>query len=119
MHWCGPVLRSGRFSEFVEGCRHTQTLVARFDTDFVVTSPQVLDESMAANHDRRGPIRSQAAHRPQPCLEPSVIALDPVVRILARVVQHLRKEVVDHAVQRGPWWPLLAGRVPPALSRRT
>jgi hypothetical protein len=55
-----------------------------------MAAAQILDERVTADHRRRGPISSQTAHRPQPRLEPAVIALDPVVRILRRVVQHLR-----------------------------
>jgi hypothetical protein len=55
---------------------------------------------MAADHDRRGPIRSQTAHRAQPRLQSSVIALDPVVRILRRVMKSLWEEFADDAQQR-------------------
>jgi hypothetical protein len=68
-----------------------------FDSEFVVAASQVLDEGMTADHRRRSLFRSQTAHRPQPRLEPSVIALDPIVRILGRVVEHFWKEVVDNA----------------------
>jgi hypothetical protein len=74
--------------------------MARFDAEFVVTPPQILDKGMTTDHDRRGPVRSKTAHRPQPRLEPAVITLDPVVRILARVMQHPREEVVHNPQQR-------------------
>ncbi len=82
--WPRSSVRS--LGEFIEGCRDTQTLVARFDTEFVVTASQIRNERVTADHRRRGPIRSQTAHRPQPCLEPTVVALDPIVRILGRVM---------------------------------
>jgi hypothetical protein len=47
--------------------------MARFDTEFVVTAPQVLNESVPPDHRRRSPIRSQTAHRPESRLEPAVI----------------------------------------------
>jgi hypothetical protein len=53
-----------------------------------------------ADHRRRGPVRSQAAHWPEPCLESAVIAFDPVVRVLGRVVERVGEEVVDDAQQR-------------------
>ena len=60
--------------------------MAGFYAEFVVASSQVLDEGMTADHDRCSPIGSQTAHRAEPRLESSVVALDPVVRILRGVV---------------------------------
>ena len=74
--------------------------MADFDAEFVVTPPQILHERVTVDHDRRGPIRSKAAHRPQPRAEPSMIALDPIVRILRRFMEHVGKEVVNDAQQR-------------------
>lgn len=44
-----------------------------------MASVQVLDERMPSDHDDRGPISLQSAHRPQPGLEPAVVGLAPVV----------------------------------------
>ena len=53
-----------------------------------------------ADHDRRGPVRSQTSNRAKLCLESSVIALDPVVRILGGVVERVGEKLVDNAQQR-------------------
>jgi hypothetical protein len=74
--------------------------VAGFDAEFVVAASQVLDERMAADHDRRGPIGSQTAHRAEPGFESPVVALDAVVRILRGVVERVGEKVVDNAQQR-------------------
>ncbi len=50
-----------------------------FDTKLVVPAPEVLDEGVTTNHDRRGPICSQSALRSESRLETAVIGLDPVV----------------------------------------
>ena len=39
------------------------------------------------------------AHRPEPGLEPAVVAFDPVVLVLAGVVQRGRKQLLDHVRQ--------------------
>jgi hypothetical protein len=65
--------------------------MAGFDAEFVVTASHVLDERVTADRRRRGPIRPQTAHRRRPRLEPSVIALDPVVRVLGRVMENVGK----------------------------
>ena len=66
--------------------------MAGFDTEFVVAAAQVLDECVAADHDRRSLVGLQASHRPEPCFEPSVIALQAVVRVLGCVVLCAREE---------------------------
>ena len=70
-----------------------------FDPEFVVAASQILDERMAADHDRGGPVAPQAAHRAEPGFQSAVIAFDPVVRILGRVVQPARPRGLDD--QRG------------------
>ena len=54
-------------------------MVAGFDAEFVVAASQVLDERVIPDHVGCGLIGSQTAHRPEPCLESSVVALDAVV----------------------------------------
>lgn len=93
-------VRSDRLGEFIEGCRDTETRMVGFDAEFVVAASRVPDEGVTADHDRCGPIRAQAAHRAQPRLESSVVALDPIVRILRRVVENVGKEFVDDMQQR-------------------
>ena len=70
-----------------------------FDAEFVVAASQILDERMAADHNRGGPVAPQAAHRAEPGFQSAVIAFDPVVRILGRVVQPARPRGLDD--QRG------------------
>lgn len=93
--------RSDHGCEVIEGCRDAQTVVAGLDAEFVVTASQVLDERVTADHDRRGPVRSQTSHRAKRRLESPVIALDPVVRILRGVVERVGEKFVDNAQQRG------------------
>ena len=78
--------RSDCLREFVEGGGNAQERVAGFDAEFVVASPDVLDERVAADDDARGAVGLDAAHRSQPCFQPAVVTLDPVVRIPDRVV---------------------------------
>lgn len=75
----GSVCGSDRFGEFVERCRDCQMFMAGFDAEFVVSSSQILDERVISDHNRRGLIGPQAAHRSQPCLETPVVVLYPVV----------------------------------------
>ena len=49
--------------------------------EFIVAAAQVLDERVPGADDPRGPAALQSAHRPQPRFQPSVIYLDPVVRV--------------------------------------
>jgi hypothetical protein len=74
--------------------------MAGFNTEFVVASSKVLDERVAADHERCGPVRSQTSYRAKPCLESSVVALAPVVRILRGVVESVGEKFVDDAQQR-------------------
>jgi hypothetical protein len=92
--------RSDRCGQFVERCRDTQTMVAGFEAQFVVAASQVLDERVAPDHVARGLIGSQTAHRPEPRLESSVVALDAVVGVTGGVVEHFGEKVIDDAQQR-------------------
>ena len=40
---------SDHVCEFIESCRHAQTLVAGFDSEFVVAASQVLDECVTVD----------------------------------------------------------------------
>ena len=51
-------------------------------TEFVVAAAEVLDERVPGTDDSGRVEPFQAAHRPQPGLEPAVIGLDRVVRVL-------------------------------------
>jgi hypothetical protein len=89
--------------EFVEcGCT-AKSILSCVYAEFVVAAAKVLDERVTLNDHRLGAVRLQAAHRPQPCFQPAVITLNPVVRILDRVVQRPRQQLLDHVRQRrGP-----------------
>ncbi len=71
-------------------------LAVGFGAEFVVTASKVLDERVAADHYRRGPISSQTALWFQPGLEAAVVPLDPVVRVLLGVVGCFGDQFIDH-----------------------
>ena len=52
-----------------------------FGGEFVVAAAQVLDEGVPGGEDPRGAVPFQAAHRPQPGLQPAMISLDRIVGI--------------------------------------
>ncbi len=60
---------------------------------------QVLDEPVPSNHHARRSMGLQPAHRPEPCLQPAMVAFDSVVLVLAGDVQRRRNEVLDHVRQ--------------------
>ena len=55
--------------------------------EFIVAAAEVLDERVPGGDDPYGPVTFQAAHRPQPGLQPAVIGLDRVVRVALDGVQ--------------------------------
>ena len=89
---CGGSERAG---ELVERGSDAQPIEPGVDAEFVVTAPQILHEGVAADHDRRGPVALQATHRPQPGLQPGVVALHPVVREARRVVAGVGEQLLD------------------------
>jgi hypothetical protein len=64
-----------------------------------VAASQVLDESVPSDHDRRGPISSQAAQWSKPGFERAVVSLHAIVGVLLGVVKRLRDQLVDDAHQ--------------------
>jgi hypothetical protein len=50
--------------------------------EFIVAAAQILDERVPGGDDPCGPAAFQAARRPQPGLQPSMIGLDRVIRVL-------------------------------------
>ena len=68
--------------------------------EFVVAAAKVLHERVTSDHDARRPIGLQAAHRSEPSLQSSVVALDAVVRLPAAVVVGVREKVLDGTDQR-------------------
>ena len=99
-----PASRSDCPGEFDE--RVLDPLVrARVNVEFVVAAADVLHQRVTA-HDHLGGVAAfEAAHRAEPGLEPSVVTLDPVVRVLLRVMKRGRQETFDRSPQRGTSGP--------------
>jgi hypothetical protein len=72
--------------EFSERGRHAP-VGARTNAEFIVTEPDVLHESVAAHDHAGGVIAFEAAHRAKPRLQAAAVGLDPIARILLRVVK--------------------------------
>jgi hypothetical protein len=66
------------------------------DGQFVMATPQVLDEAMPGDHDLGAAILLAPTHRTQPRLETAVVGLDVAVAILIGAVPRRR----EHLVQR-------------------
>jgi hypothetical protein len=66
------------------------------DREFVVASTNVLDEGMTGDHDPGTAVLFEPSHRPQPCLEPTVIGFDGVVGVLVGTVPGPWQQVVQH-----------------------
>ncbi len=64
-------------------------------SNLVVAAAQVLDERVPSDHDIRGVVGLQPAHRAELGFQPAVIALDSVVPILLSVVERGGKRLVD------------------------
>ena len=75
--------------------------MADLGSEFVVTSSDVLHEGVTPDDHTRRPVGLHAAHRSQPRFQPSVIALDPVVRILRGVMNRVGHQLGDDVRQRG------------------
>ena len=71
----------------------------RVDPEFVVASPQVLDEGMTLDHDAGGSVSFEAPHRSEPGLEASVVGFDSVVGVLGGVVKCSRQKVGNDSYQ--------------------
>jgi hypothetical protein len=73
---------------------------ARVDTEFVVAAPNVLYEGEASHNHACGVVAFESTHRAEPGLEPAVVGLDPVIRVLGRVVEHGRHELIHDGEKR-------------------
>jgi hypothetical protein len=111
--WCeftrsSEVRRSDHPLEFVEGRSkgEPRTCIA---PEFVVASPQVLDESMASDYDACRSVLFQSAHRAEPGLESPTIGFDSV---MAR--RRLRRGLPTMAPDGGAHDRLARRRQPPA-----
>jgi hypothetical protein len=78
--------RSDGHCELVESLTET---VAGGDvsSDLLVAAAQMLHERVTGGQDPRGPVMFEAAHRPQPGLQSTVIGLDRFVRVAFSDVQ--------------------------------
>lgn len=65
-----------------------------------MASPKVLHECVPSHHNRSGLVGLQSPHRSQPRLQPSVVRLGPVVRMLVGVVERRRDQLADRSTQR-------------------
>jgi hypothetical protein len=72
---------------------------ARVDPEFVVAAPEVLHERVAAHDHACAVVVFEAAHRSQPGLQPSMVRLDPVVRVLLGVVERAWHELINDRQQ--------------------
>jgi hypothetical protein len=70
--------------------------------EFIVAAAQILNERVPSGEDPRGPVALQAAHRPEPCFQPSVIGFDRVVRVALDGMQRRGDELIqDSRIGRG------------------
>ena len=86
-------------SEFVE-CGGQPERRRGVDRELVVAAAEVLDEGVASDDNARRAMVLQPTHRPEPGLEPAVVALDVVVLVLAGVMLRGRDQLLDHVGQR-------------------
>ena len=63
--------------------------------EFIVPSTHVLHERVAAHDHAGAAITLEATHRSQPRLEPPMVRLNPIVRVLLGVVERAREELLD------------------------
>ena len=71
---------SDRQGELIERDRHP-LVHWLLDREFVVPASQVLYEAMPGDHDPGAAILLEAPHWTKPCLQPTVIAFDPVIGV--------------------------------------
>ena len=75
-------------------------VLAGFDAEFVVASPQALHERMTS-HDHAGAVVAfESTHWAEPGLEPGVVGFDPVVRVLRGVVERGRQQLLHDREER-------------------
>jgi len=76
---------------------HTEPMPAGdFGSDVVVAAAEILHEGMTGGEDPRGAVTLQSPHRPQPGLQPPVVSLDRVVRVLLHDVQRRGDQLIEH-----------------------
>ena len=87
---------AGKFGERVRDA----TMHTRIDAEFVVAAADVLHQHVTTDDRARGPVTFQTAHRTESRLQPTVIILDPIVRVLIHVVKRAREKLIDHHTER-------------------
>src|SRR5215207_3465691 len=82
-------------SELVERDRHP--LVHRLlDREFVAPASQVWHQAMGGDHDPGAAILLAAPHRTEPCLQPTVIAFDPVIGVSVGAMPGRGQQFLQH-----------------------
>ena len=66
------------------------------DRQFVVSAPKVLDEGVPGDDHPGAVVLLEPTHRPQPRLQPAVVALDAVVGVLLGSMPRRREEFLQH-----------------------
>jgi hypothetical protein len=100
------------------GCRADPVAGGEIGGEFIMTAAEVLHEGVPGGQDPRGPVAFQAAHRPQPGLQPSVIGLDRIVRVALDGVQSGGDQPVqDPRIGRARSVVTSAGTVPARSAR--
>ena len=79
--------------EFVE-CGRRSEHRREVDSQFVESAAEVPDVRIASDHDVRRSVGLQSAHWQHPGLEPAVIGLAPLKRVLTEVVERGRDQLV-------------------------
>src|SRR5215216_5785269 len=64
--------------------------------ELVVAAPKVLHQGMPGQHDRGTAVLFEPAHRPEPRLQPPVVAFDAVVGVLVGPMPRRRQQVIEH-----------------------
>ena len=75
------------------------------DCQLVVAAAKVLDEGVSGDHDPGAVLLFEPAHRPEPRLQPAVVAFDAVVGVLVGPMPRRRQQVIEHCRIRpcGRW----------------
>jgi len=66
------------------------------DCQLVVAAAKVLDEGVSGDHDPGAVLLFEPAHRPEPRLQPAVVAFDAVVGVLVGPMPRRRQQVIEH-----------------------
>lgn len=76
-------------------------MISGVGAEFVVASPDVLDERVASDDNGGGSVAFESAHWAKTCLQLTVIALDPIVRVRLGVVEGIGNLQLNCCLQRG------------------